>query len=198
MSECSLPFHPFPGGRRRASLSVDCLLNELLEAVRERRVPLACLSVEMLKPWREPRVLEDRTSSDLCNRGHLDRSRCRVLVFHGFQPGRQMQQVPVVGSRLHVVAAKLEGKASLPLRLLNLLCCPSEECNFGAPDCLVHDAAGLFRYLRGEDAEEVLRARARGVLQNAKCEALDVVSFGCLLDDRHEGLEVPSDFLGFF
>ena len=42
------------------------------------------------------------------------------------------------------------------------------------------------------------RARARGVLQNAKCEALDVVSFGCLLDDRHEGLEVPSDFLGFF
>ena len=40
-------------------------------------------------------------------------------------------------------------------------------------------------------------ARARCVLQNAKCEALDVVGFGCLLDDRHEGFEVPSDLLGF-
>ena len=109
-----------------------------------------------------------------------------------------MQQIPVAGSRLHVVAAEVEGEARLPLRLLDLLLRPPEECNFGTLNCFVHDAAGLLCDLRREDAEEVLRASARGVLQNAKCEALDVVSFGCLLDDRHEGLEVPSDFLGFF
>ena len=101
-----------------------------------------------------------------------------------------MQQIPIVASRLHVVAAVLEAKAGLPACLRGLLLGPSEESDFGARDGVVNNAAGFFRDFWSEDAQEVLRSRASRLLQDAEGQALHMVRLGRLLDYREERLEI--------
>ena len=103
----------------------------------------------MRKPRCEQGVLEDRTSRYLAENESARAIRCsdggRLVVLNGFKPRCQMQQIPIVASRLHVVAAVLEAEAGLPACLRGLLLGPSEESDFGARDGVVNNAAGFFR-----------------------------------------------------
>ncbi len=121
----------------------------------------------------------------------------RVVVFHRFEPSRQMQQEAVACPRLHVVAAMLEPQASLSVRFFDFFLGPAKNCDFCGLDCVVNNLTGLLRNFRGEDAQEVLRPRAGCRFQNAKCKSFDMVRLGCLLDNGDKRLKIPSKFLGF-
>ena len=166
------------------SLPTDAFINEFLESVRQRRVLLACSAIQMLKTRGEQRVLEHRFACYFEERDGARALSFRGVFLHGVEPRCQVQQIPIVASRLHVMAAVFEAEACLPSRLRNLLLCPPKEGNLSIHDSVVYDAARFLCDLRAEDAEEVLRSGAGCHFQNTEGKALDVVRFGSLINDR--------------